>query len=161
MIFAVSIFTIDRNEGKMRREAVILIAEDDPGHRILIKKSLARSGIHNQIVEFTNGKDVLDFFFESDGSSKKLDTPYILILDIKMPKMDGIEVLRRIKNDDSLKKIPVAVLSTTDDPHEIDDSYELGCCIYIVKPLESGKFVDTIKKLGDFLTVVTLPEMVC
>ena len=103
------------------REVVILIAEDDAGHARLIEKNLTRGGLHNKIERFANGQAVLDFLFQrGPGSHRAHDTPYLLLLDIRMPQVDGVEVLRQIKENPELRKIPVIMLTTTDDPREVE-----------------------------------------
>ena len=111
----------------MTGEVVILIADDDAGHARLIEKNLARGGLHNPIQRFENGQQVLDFFFKKgDGPRRKHDTGYLLLLDIRMPKVDGIEVLRQIKQATVLRKVPVIMLTTTDDPREVERCHALG-----------------------------------
>src|SRR5262249_4033103 len=120
----------------MTREVVILIAEDDMGHARLIEKNLARAGLHNPIVRFENGQAVLDFFFRRDAApQRKPGTPYLILLDIRMPQVDGLEVLRQLKEDEELRKMPVIMLTTTDDPREVERCHALGCSSYIVKPV--------------------------
>ncbi len=99
------------------REVVLLIAEDDAGHARLIEKNLTRAGLRNRIERFDNGQAVLDFLFrKGSGPHRESETPYLLLLDIRMPRVDGIEVLRHVKQDEELRKIPVIMLTTTDDP---------------------------------------------
>jgi len=142
----------------MHKEVVILIAEDDPGHAALIEKNLRRSGIHNEIICFCNGQELLDFLFmRTPEKSRTVGVPYILLLDIRMPEVDGIEALRQIKADSELKKIPVIMLTTTDDPKEVQRCHELGCGVYITKPVEYDKFVQGIMQLGLFLVVIQVP----
>jgi CheY-like chemotaxis protein len=83
----------------------------------------------------------------------------VLLLDIRMPKVDGIEVLRQVKCDPELKKLPVIMVTTTDDPREIDRCHELGCSNYITKPVEYSQFVETIRRLGLFLLTVEVPTL--
>jgi CheY-like chemotaxis protein len=85
---------------------------------------------------------------------RDLSKSYLLLLDINMPRMDGVEVLRRLKADESLKEIPVMMLTTTDDPREVEACYRIGCNIYITKPVDFQKFSETLKSLGLFLQVV-------
>lgn len=145
----------------MRKEVVILTVEDDDGHFWLIRRSLQREGIPNKIVRFADGQEVLDYLFRSgNGVHREGNTAYFMLLDIRMPKVGGIEVLRRIKGDEGLRKIPIVMLTTTDDQDEIDKSHKLGCSLYIVKPLEYDNFVDTIRKLSRFLALVEVPEIV-
>lgn len=145
----------------MTKEVVILIAEDDTGHVRLIEKNLRRAGLHNPIHRFENGQEALDFFFGSEGvAAKRLrDTPYLLLLDIRMPKVDGVEVLRRIRNDEELRKMPVIMLTTTDDPREVERCHGLGCSNYIVKPVDYDKFAEAITQLGLFVSLVEVPKL--
>ena len=141
----------------MKDETVIILAEDDEGQANLIIKSLRRTGITNKILHFKDGQETLDFLTEKgDGPHREKDTSYISLLDINMPKVDGIEVLREIKYD-KLRKIPVIMITTTDDPGEIELCYELGCSNYIVKPVDHEKFNDAFKQLGQFLHTVVFP----
>ena len=141
----------------MKKELTIILAEDDEGHATLIKRNLKRSGLLNEIVHLKDGKETLDFLYEA--KEKNSDIPSLLLLDIKMPKMNGVEVLRKVKSDDQFKKIPVIMITTTDDPREISMCHELGCSNYITKPIDYNKFVDAIRKLGLFLLVVEVPDM--
>jgi CheY-like chemotaxis protein len=142
----------------MEKEVKIIIAEDDEGHATLIRKNLKRSGIVNEIIHFKNGQDVLDYLFQrNEKLNRKTGVPSMLLLDIKMPGIDGVEVLRRIKEDAELQKMPVIILTTTDDPREVEKCHALGCNNYITKPIDYKKFVDAIQKLGLFLMVVQVP----
>lgn len=144
----------------MTQEVVIIIAEDDAGHARLIEKNLTRVGLHNPIQRFENGQDVLDFLFRrGQGPHRKTDTAYLLLLDIRMPKVDGVEALRQIKEDSSLRKLPVIMLTTTDDPREIERCHLLGCNSYIVKPVDYDKFAEAIKQLGMYVSLVQVPEI--
>jgi len=142
------------------RQVVILIAEDDIGHARLIEKNLARAGLNNPIIRFENGQTILDFLFRRGGPPKRnTDTPYLLLLDIRMPQVDGAEVLRQVKEDKELRKIPVIMLTTTDDPREVERCHALGCSSYIVKPVDYDKFADGIKNLGLFISLVEVPQI--
>ena len=147
----------------MREEVVILMAEDNDGHFALVKRNLVRAGICNEIIQFRDGKEILEFLFSgAEISSRKFvaGLPYILILDIRMPKVDGVEVLRRIKKNKELCKMPVAMLTTTDEPEEIDRCHDLGCNVYLSKPIEYSKFTNAIRKMGLFLSIIQVPEIV-
>ena len=144
----------------MTMEVTILIADDDAGHARLIEKNLGRGGLHNATRRFEDGQQVLDFFFGKPGpATHRPDAAYLLLLDIRMPKVDGVEVLRRLKSDRELRKIPVLMLTTTDDPREVDRCHSLGCNSYIVKPVDYEKFADAIKNLGLFISLVKIPEI--
>ena len=144
----------------MKKEVVIIIAEDDDGHAKLIQKNLRRSGISNKIKHFKDGKDTLNFFFkEGKGPHRENHCSYLLLLDIKMPKIDGIEVLRKLKNDEELCKIPVIIITTTDDPNEIEICHELGCNNYVTKPIDYDRFIEMIRRMGLFLSIVEIPKI--
>ncbi len=142
----------------MNQEVIILIAEDDEGHALLIRKNLARAGVTNRIVHFKDGQEVVDFLFcRGAGPQRKSGEAYVLLLDIRMPKLDGTDVLEQVKADPELRKIPVVMITTTDDPREIDRCHQLGCSNYITKPVEYEGFVNAIRQLGLFLAVVQVP----
>lgn len=145
---------------KMKKELKIILAEDDEGHASLIKRNLKRSGLLNEIIHFKDGQETLDYLFQGKQDKEKVkDVASLLLLDIKMPRVDGIEVLRKVKSDDFLKKMPVIMITTTDDPREIDKCHELGCSNYITKPINYEKFVAAIRKLGLFLMIVEVPDL--
>lgn len=137
----------------MNNEVIIIIAEDDEGHAGLIMKNLKRSGIINPILHFKDGQEVIDYL----NNQVDNNASYILLLDIRMPKMDGTEVLKYVKNKENLKRIPVIMITTTDDPLEIEKCHELGCNNYITKPVEYDNFVNAIRQLGLFLSIVQIP----
>jgi CheY-like chemotaxis protein len=140
--------------GEMKKDAVILIAEDDAGHFELVKRNLWLSCVENEILHFDDGQEVLDFLFRRGaGAKREQDRRYFLLLDIRMPKMDGEEVLRRLKGDAELRKIPVIMLTTTDEESEIDRYYALGCSFYIVKPVNYDRFMRAVECLGAFLSL--------
>lgn len=142
----------------MKKEVVILLAEDDDGHAALIQRNLQRAGIANEIIRFQDGRELLNFLFrEGPEPHRKSHTPYLLLLDIRMPKVDGIEALKQIKSDKALRRIPVIMLTTMDDPNEVTNCHELGCNNYVVKPVNPESFIDSIRQLGLFLLVVEAP----
>ncbi len=142
------------------REVVILVAEDDDGHARLIEKNLTRAGLHNRIERFSNGQAVLDFLFQrGPGRHRATETPYLLLLDLRLPQVDGVEVLRAIKQDGELRKVPVIMLTTTDDPREVERCHAIGCASYIVKPVDYDKFAEAIKSLGLYISLVQVPEL--
>jgi len=137
------------------RDLVILIAEDDDGHAELIKEGLEDAGVCNKTIRFSNGEEVWQFLSGSgENGVRDRSKSYLLLLDINMPKMDGFEVLKNIKQSDELKDIPVMMLTTTDDPREVEECYKLGCNMYITKPVEFSKFAETLKRLGLFIQIV-------
>jgi CheY-like chemotaxis protein len=140
----------------MTKQADILIVEDNKEHFELIRKNLLLAGVCNEIVNFADAQQILSFLFDMDEGfeGKRNSHEYILLLDLNLPKVDGVKVLEKIKQDMQLKKIPVIILTATDDQHTIDRCYNLGCSTYIVKPTEHRDFEETIQKLGYFLSVV-------
>ncbi len=144
----------------MQKETLIVITEDDEGHASLIKKNLRRSGVTNKIVHYKNGEDTLKFFNKRrETAHLKRDASYLLLLDIKMPRTDGIEVLQIMKKDSILRKVPVIMITTTDNPDEISRCYQLGCSNYISKPVTSENFAENIQRLGAFLQMVEIPQL--
>ncbi|MBX0326776.1 response regulator [Oscillochloris sp. ZM17-4] len=144
----------------MTDEVVILIADDDDGHATLIQKNLRRAGLHNMIMVFGNGQEILDFLFRrGDGPQRDHGRAYLLLLDIRMPRVDGVEVLRQIKADPELRKLPVTMLTTTEDPHEIEICHLLGCSNYVTKPVDYDAFIKAIRQLGLFFSIVQVPSL--
>ena len=144
----------------MKNEVTIIIVDDDLGHATLIEKNLTRSGLTNPIIKFKDGQEVLDFLFhQGNGQHRQHHRAYLMLLDIRMPKVDGVEVLRQVKQDPELKKMPVIMLTTTDDPREVEKCHTLGCSNFIVKPVDSDRFIDSIRQLGLFLTIVEVPRV--
>jgi CheY-like chemotaxis protein len=141
------------------KEVVILIADDDAGHVRLIEKNLQRAGLHNPIERFQNGQEILDFLLQRGERKRAGEASYLLLLDIRMPQVDGVEVLRQIKGDAELKKIPVIMLTTTDEPREVEHCHGLGCSNYVVKPVDYDKFSDAIKQVGLFIALVQVPKV--
>jgi CheY-like chemotaxis protein len=144
----------------MQRNCVtILIVDDDAGHTELVRRNLKRAGINNPIDSVDNGSCALDYVFRRGRYAERQgDGELLILLDIKMPgSLDGIEVLRQIKADTKSKLIPVIMLTTTDDPREINRCYELGCSVYITKPVDPSAFVEAINRLGMMICVVNMP----
>lgn len=144
----------------MQNEVNILITEDDDGHAMLIQKNLRRSGVTNSIQHFHDGQEILDFLYGRSEQKMEEGKSYLLLLDIRMPRVDGLEVLRQIKNDSNLKRLPVVMITTTDDPAEISECHALGCNSYINKPVDYNRFIESIRQLGLYLSVVEVPALV-
>jgi CheY-like chemotaxis protein len=142
-----------------RQEVTILLVEDDPGHARLIEKNLRRSSITNDIVVINDGQQAVDYLFcEGDYAGGRPHKPILVLLDLNLPGLDGYQVLQRMKRDDRTKRIPVVILTTTDDAREVERCYDLGCNVYLTKPVDYEQFSDAIRKLGLFLMVVTIPD---
>ena len=136
----------------------IVMIEDDEGHARLIEKNIRRAGISNNLVHFTDGTSGLDYLFNhSEGPA--MNGPALVLLDLNLPDMSGTDILAKIKGDAKLHKIPVVVLTTTDDKVEIQRCYDLGCNVYITKPVNYESFADAIRQLGLFLSVIQVPEI--
>lgn len=133
----------------MKRNITIIVAEDDDGHALLIKRNLIRSGVINPVIHFRNGEEVLAFFQNKQPEDLyTLNSSYVILLDIKMPKVDGIEVLEKLKNNIITKHIPIVMISTTDNPKEIDVCNAIGCNGFIIKPIDIQNLIDILGNLG-------------
>jgi CheY-like chemotaxis protein len=142
----------------MNRPVTIIMIEDDEGHARLIERNIGRSGVNNEIVPFTSGTAASTYLFGSDGSGVDHKGEALLILlDLNLPDMAGIEILQRVKENKYLKSAPVVVLTTTDDSQEIRRCYELGCNVYITKPVNYESFATAIRQLGLFFSVIQVP----
>ena len=139
------------------RAVTIVMVEDDAGHARLIERNIRRAGIFNDIRHFTNGTDSLEFLF-NDAGGPVANGPALILLDLNLPDMSGTDILARIKGDERLRRTPVVVLTTTDDKVEIERCYDLGCNVYITKPVNYETFAAAIRQLGLFLSVIQVPE---
>ena len=137
---------------------VIVLVEDDDGHATLVERNLTRVGVANSLVRLRDGQEALDFLDGHKNDPKRKSQSILLLLDIKLPRVDGVEVLRQLKADPQTSLIPVIMLTTTDDPREIQRCYELGCSVYVTKPVDYQAFVEAINRLGLFLQVVRIPN---
>jgi CheY-like chemotaxis protein len=134
---------------------VIVIVDDDEGHSILIRQNLEAAGLKNPFLMFRNGQAALDFFQTAEaGAAGKT---YLMLLDIRMPKVSGIEVLRQLKADPEWRKLPIMMLTTTDDAREVEHCHELGCNAYLQKPIDYDRFAELVQTLGDFLALLQVP----
>jgi CheY-like chemotaxis protein len=137
----------------------IVMVEDDPGHARLIERNLRRAHITNDIVILRDGLEAVEYFFPVDEDLRaRRAMPLLILLDLNLPGLDGYQVLTRLKANVRTKRIPVIILTTTDDPSEIERCYALGCNVYITKPVEYEQFTEAIRKLGLFLSVVKIPH---
>ncbi|MGN6377245.1 MAG: response regulator [Sphingomonas sp.] len=140
------------------RSVSIVMIEDDEGHARLIEKNIRRAGILNEIQHFTDGTTALDYLFNSPKGPAR-NGPALVLLDLNLPDMSGTDILAKIKSGEgALKRTPVVVLTTTDDKVEIQRCYDLGCNVYITKPVNYENFAQAIRQLGLFLSVIQVPE---
>jgi CheY-like chemotaxis protein len=136
----------------------IVMIEDDDGHARLIEKNIRRAGITNEIIPFALGKDALAYI-EREGRIGREggDRKILVLLDLNLPDMSGLDILAKVKGDDRTKRIPIIVLTTTDDKVEIQKCYDLGCSAYVKKPLEYEAFANSVRQLGLFFAIIELP----
>jgi len=141
-----------------QRHVTIVMIEDDEGHARLIERNIRRAGISNEIRHFLDGSSALHYL-ENDARGPALNGPALVLLDLNLPDMSGTDILARVKSNDRLKRTPVVVLTTTDDKVEIQRCYDLGCNVYITKPVNYESFADAIRQLGLFLSVIEVPDV--
>lgn len=137
----------------------IVMIEDDRGHARLIEKNIRRAGVSNEIEAFADGTTALSYLLGPDGSGAVSAHRYLLILlDLNLPDMAGVDILARIKANAHVKRSPVIVLTTTDDAREIQKCYDLGANLYVTKPVNYEDFANAIRQLGLFFSIVQVPE---
>ncbi|MFG1377134.1 response regulator [Xanthobacter autotrophicus] len=143
----------------MTEHVTIVMVEDDEGHARLIEKNIRRAGVRNDILPFTDGTSAVNFLFGADGSGRDhMGRALLVLLDLNLPDMTGVEILARIKQNEHLKRSPVVVLTTTDDKVEIQRCYDLGANVYVTKPVNYENFANAIRQLGLFFSVIQVPE---
>lgn len=138
----------------------ILLAEDNPRDVELTLEAMAENNLANQVVVVNDGVEALEYLrCEGKYASRKPENPAVVLLDIKMPRMGGLEVLRIIRSDEKLKHIPVIILTSSREEEDLTRSYDLGVNAYVVKPLGFQPFIDAVKQIGGFWAVLNeLPE---
>lgn len=142
------------------QETTILLVEDEEAHARLIERNLKRAGVRNPLLWVDGGQKALDLLYGADGTGNPdRPDPILLLLDLNMPGVNGYQVLKTLKTHDDLHKIPVIILTTTDDQREIDHAYDMGANAYITKPVELNDFIKTIGELGLFLQIVHSPHL--
>jgi len=138
--------------------ARILIVEDDPNDVELTLTALADYNLANEVVITRDGQQALDFLYRrGEFSTRSGDNPAVILLDLKLPKVGGLEVLQQIKSDEALKMIPVVVLTSSNEEKDMMRSYSLGVNAYVVKPVDFHEFVNAVKELGVFWAVINQP----
>jgi DNA-binding response OmpR family regulator len=136
----------------------ILIVEDDPQDVELTMTALAEYNLANEVVVAGDGEEALDYLYSRGKfQGRTSDNPAVMLLDLKLPKVDGLEVLQQIKADEKLRMIPVVVLTSSREERDMVASYKLGVNAYVVKPVDFHEFVNAIKELGVFWAVINEP----
>jgi CheY-like chemotaxis protein len=136
----------------MGQEVTIVMIEDDEGHARLIEKNIRRAGAQNEIVHFSNGAHAVEWLFRAPikGANQ------LVLLDLNLPDMSGVDILQKIKSMPETSRLPVIVLTTTDDEREIQKCYDFGANVYITKPVDYDGFASAIRQLGLFLAVMQI-----
>lgn len=138
----------------------VLLAEDSPNDVELILAALSENKIANEVVVVRDGAEALDYLYCCGNFKGRTDgNPVVVLLDIKMPKVDGLEVLRQIKADDQLKATPVVILTSSRDEKDLINGYKLGTNAYVVKPVEFSQFVEAVRQLGVFWALINQPPL--
>lgn len=141
------------------RQAIrILLVEDDDGHARLVERGLRKVGLINPIFRVADGQAALDYLRHEGEYTDRPSGPHIVLLDINLPHVDGIEVLERVKSDPALRAIPIIMLTSTDTQSEVDRCYGLGANGYVAKPVDITSLGEKLKRLGMFLEIVELPQ---
>ena len=136
----------------------ILMVEDDPKDVELTMMALEGHNLANEVVVTRDGEEALDYLYRRGKySTRTSDNPAVILLDLKLPKIDGLEVLRQVKTDNNLKIIPVVVLTSSNEETDLVASYKLGVNAYVVKPIDFHEFVNAIKELGVFWAIINAP----
>jgi CheY-like chemotaxis protein len=137
----------------------ILLVEDNPDDAELTKLALARHGLDERVVHVSDGMQALDYLYRRDSfSDRRGGNPILILLDLKMPLLDGIGVLREIKGSDSLHNIPVVVLTSSTEPSDLQRAYDAGTNAYIAKPTEFAQFLSAMKHVCEFWININLPS---
>ncbi|KQO61009.1 MULTISPECIES: response regulator [unclassified Methylobacterium] len=137
----------------------IVMIEDDEGHARLIERNIRRAGVNNEIIPFRDGTSALAYLLGPDGTGEaSAKRPLLILLDLNLPDMTGIDILEKVKANPHTRRSPVVVLTTTDDSREVQRCYDLGANVYITKPVNYEGFSNAIRQLGLFFSVMQVPE---
>lgn len=140
----------------MSDDPPILLVEDNPDDAMLTKRALAQGNLFNDVVHARDGVEALDYLFATGAHSGRdpSDLPVVMLLDLKLPKLDGLDVLKRVRADDRTKLLPVVILTSSQEEQDLLAGYRLGANSYVVKPVEFGRFVDAVRELGLYWVVL-------
>jgi len=138
--------------------AHILLAEDDPNDVELTLIALADYNVANEVLVVGDGEEALDYLYRRGAFKNRANgNPVVMLLDLKMPKLDGLEVLRAVKADEQFRTMPVVVLTSSREESDLAESYKLGVNAYVVKPVDFHEFIDAVKQLGVFWAAINEP----
>jgi len=137
-----------RSEEMTAAKVEIVIVEDNPNDAELILRVFRKHNLANQVILLRDGAEALDFFFPPDGAARATAAVRIILLDLKLPKVDGIEVLRRLKSQEQTRGIPVVVLTSSTEQRDLQDAYDLGVNSYVAKPIKFDEFAKAVADLG-------------
>lgn len=136
----------------------ILLVEDSPRDAELVLEALEAHHLANEVVHLRDGAEALDYLYRRGAFDGRTNgQPAVVLLDLKMPKVDGLEVLRQVKSDASLKTIPIVMMTSSREEQDVLNSYELGVNAYVVKPVQFHEFVDAVQRVGGFWAVINEP----
>jgi CheY-like chemotaxis protein len=136
----------------------IVLIEDDAGHARLIERNLQRARLPHTLVVLQDGSRAADYFFPSSAPPARRTTPRVILLDLHLQGLQGLQVLARLKNAPQTRHIPVIILSTTEDPDTIETCYALGCNAYLTPPVEAARFAEALQTLGVWLSHIAIPK---
>jgi CheY-like chemotaxis protein len=136
----------------------ILLVEDDPNDRELTLTALAEHNIANEVVTARDGVEALDYLYRRGSFAQHpAGNPVVILLDLKMPRLDGIQVLRQLSADEQMRLIPVVILTSSRESQDLEECYRLGVNAYVVKPVRFSEFVDAVKQIGVFWALINEP----
>jgi CheY-like chemotaxis protein len=139
------------------QHGLILLVEDNPDDVLLTQRAFKRSRLANRVVTKRDGQEALDYLFGTDDGGQGGPLPDVILLDLNMPRINGLEVLRRMRAEERTRHVPVVVLTTSDEQRDISDSYKLGANSYIRKPVDTYEFFEVIQSVEHYWTVRNLP----
>ena len=139
-------------------DKIILLVEDNPDDEALTLRALEKNDIHNQVVVARDGAEALDYLFAEGGHAGRdpEDLPQLVLLDLKLPKVDGLEVLKRLRDDQRTRRLPVVILTSSNEQRDIVAGYDLGANSYIRKPVDFAHFTETVRQLGLYWLVLNV-----
>jgi DNA-binding response OmpR family regulator len=133
---------------------LIMLVEDSEDDVDLMVRAIRRNGISNKLVVMSDGQEVLDYFFRAEEDKELGELPTVVLLDIKLPKVDGLEVLRRLRENERTKLLPVVMLTSSRDENDVIAGYKNGCNSYVMKPIDFNEFVDAVAQIGLYWLII-------